>query len=71
MEFRDVHELVINKLRSVVIRYRLPVSPQNPKDKKGSKYDKSRKIKVLRDFLFLFSDIRKTQKSPVWTEYRY
>lgn len=42
-----------------------------PKDKKGSKYDKSRKIKVLRDFLFLFSDIRKTQKSPVWTEYRY
>ena len=28
MEFRDVHELVINKLRSVVIRYRLPLSPQ-------------------------------------------
>lgn len=27
MEFRDVHELVINKLRSVVIRYRLPLSP--------------------------------------------
>ena len=51
--------------------YKIPVSPQNPKDKKGSKYDKSRKIKVLRDFLFLFSDIRKTQKSPVWTEYRY
>lgn len=34
-----------------------PVSPQNSKDKKDSKYDKSRKIKVLRDFLFLFSDI--------------
>ena len=48
-----------------------PLSPQNPKDKKGSKYDKSRKIKVLRDFLFSSSDIRKTQKSPVWTEYRY
>ena len=29
MEFRDVHELVINKLRSVVIRYRLPLSPQS------------------------------------------
>lgn len=56
---------------SRVPRVRIPVSPQNPKDKKGSKYDKSRKIKVLRDFLFLFSDIRKTQKSPVWTEYRY
>lgn len=35
----------------------VPVSPQNSKDKKDSKYDKSRKIKVLRDFLFLFSDI--------------
>ena len=33
------------------------VSPQNSKDKKDSKYDKSRKIKVLRGFLFLFSDI--------------
>lgn len=35
----------------------VPVSPQNSKDKKDSKYDKSRKIKVLRGFLFLFSDI--------------
>ena len=42
----------------------VPLSPQNPKDKKGSKYGKSRKIKVLRDFLFLFSDTRKTQKKP-------
>lgn len=50
---------------------RIPVSPQNPEDKKGSKYDKSRKIKVLRDFLFLLSDIRKTRKSPVRTECRY
>ena len=33
------------------------IYPQNSKDKKDSKYDKSRKIKVLRDFLFLFSDI--------------
>lgn len=28
-----------------------------PQRQKGSKYGKSRKIKVLRDFLFLFSDI--------------
>ncbi len=58
-------------VRATVPGVRIPLSPQNPKDKKGSKYDKSRKIKVLRDFLFLFSDIRKTQKTPVWTEYRY
>ena len=50
---------------------RIPLSPQNPEGKKGSKYDESRKIKVLRDFLFIFSDTRKTRKSPVWTEYRY
>ena len=49
----------------------VPLSPQNPEGKKGSKYDESRKIKVLRDFLFIFSDTRKTRKSPVWTEYRY
>ena len=34
-----------------------PVSPQSSKDKKDSKYDKSRKTLILRDFLFLFSDI--------------
>lgn len=55
--------------RSLTVQ--LPLSPQNPEDKKGSKYDKSRKIKVLRDFLFLLSDIRKTRKSPVRTECRY
>ena len=33
--------------------------------------DKSRKIKVLRDFRFLLSDIRKTRKSPVRTKSRY
>ena len=58
-------------VRATVPGVRIPLSPQNPEDKKGSKYDKSRKIKVLRDFLFLLSDIRKTQKSPVRTEYRY
>ena len=48
-----------------------PSLRKTSKTKKGSKYDKSRKIKVLRDFLFLLSDIRKTRKSPVRTEYRY
>lgn len=33
------------------------VSSQKSKDKKDSKYDKSRKTLILRDFLFLFSDI--------------
>ena len=37
--------------------YSFPVSPQSSKDKKDSKYDKSRKTLILRDFLFLFSDI--------------
>lgn len=42
MEFRDVHELVINKLRSVVIRYRLPVSPQNlPTDRQPAHYQQA------------------------------
>lgn len=35
----------------------VPLSPQSSKDKKDSKYDKSRKTLILRDFLFLFSDI--------------
>ena len=47
MEFRDVHELVINKLRSVVIRYRLPLSPP--------KSPVSRKIYRTFSFNFLCS----------------
>lgn len=51
-------------IQRVRVKVHYPLSPLNPKDKKGSKYGKSRKIKVLRDFLFLFSDTRKTQKKP-------
>lgn len=39
----------------------------NPRRQEGAKYSKFRKIKVLRNFLFLFSDTRKIRKSPVWT----
>jgi len=46
LNFKDIGESVHN-----------PVSPQSSKDKKDSKYDKSRKTLILRDFLFLFSDI--------------
>ncbi len=41
------------------------------RDKSEPNDDKSRKIKVLRDFRFLLSDIRKTRKSPVRTKSRY
>ena len=58
--FRYLFEILENKkliYRRLDVWVQYPVSPQNSKDKKDSKYDKSRKIKVLRDFLFLFSDI--------------
>ncbi len=41
------------------------------RDNSGTIKDKSRKIKVLRDFRFYFYDIRKTRKSPVQTKSRY
>jgi len=41
------------------------------RDKSEINEDKSRKIKVLRDFRFYFHDIRKTRKSPVQTKSRY
>ncbi len=44
-------------VRNPLVRLTEPVSPQSSKDKKDSKYDKSRKTLILRDFLFLFSDI--------------
>lgn len=58
--FRYLFEILENErliYRRLDVWVQYPVSPQNSKDKKDSKYDKSRKIKVLRDFLFLFSDI--------------
>lgn len=48
-----------------------PLSPRRLEDKMEPNKDKSRKIKVLRDFRFLLSDIRKPRKSPVRTKARY
>lgn len=50
---------IIADCNSVIV-----LSAEPRRQKKGSKYNKSRKIKVLRDFLFLLSDIRKTRKAP-------
>ena len=66
MEFRDVHELVINKLRSVVIRYRLPLSPLRKRAQQSESFFYSKlktemriiriSVNFLKNRIYIFPD---------------
>lgn len=72
MKIMKTNEKKLGVYRYPIFRiFHIPLSPLNPKDTMGTIYDKSCKIKVLRDFFLSLSDIRKTRKRPVRTAFRY